>query len=155
MVSPLASVYKMNGLLKSGKIKTGDFVICFFKVIKACSYSLFHLNRASLVWISYNGLAMIAKSLIKSLTKLHKPVNLWTDLEVVGVGQSNTALTLSWLICFLPLPTIKPRNSTSYLNKSHLLGLVNRVLSFKIYTTSLTCCLCSSKVLLYTRISSM
>ena len=95
MASPLASVYKINGLLKSGRIKTGDFVIYSFKALNACSYYLSHLNRASLVWISYKGLAIIAKSLIKSLTKLHKPVNLCTDLEVVGVGQSNTALILS------------------------------------------------------------
>ena len=123
-------------------------------ILKASFCSFPHLNSVSFRVSLVSGITFLAQSSMNLQLKLTNLRNSWIFLTVVGVCHDLMTSIFVGLILTPFLPTINPRNLTSSLCYLHFLGLSQRSAYFKHSSTSITCLICSSSVLEYTRMSS-
>ena len=123
-------------------------------ILKALSYSFPYLNSVSFCVSLVSSIAFLAQSLINLQLKLTNLRNSQIFLTIISVYYNLITLIFIRLILTLFLPTINPRNLTSSLCYLHFLGLSYRSAYFKHSSTSVTCLMCSSSVLEYTRMLS-
>jgi len=114
----------------SGSTRTGSMVIASFRASTAVVHSFVHTKGWSFFVKSCNGLAILAKSLMKARWYPTTPRNLRTSRTVLSsVGRSRIPEILLGSIDSSPFLTWKPRKSTSGCSNMHFSGQRNKELS--------------------------